>query len=115
MRIGVAKEIKSDEYRVALTPAGALDVSPVPRGWCTAATSIIGHRGEPIGGGPLTMARGEGLAVELLHLTQYLMCQRSLTAIRPPAAESVRLALGNHGRGGISGRCRTHTLAYRLQ
>ena len=24
MRIGVAKEIKSDEYRVALTPAGAL-------------------------------------------------------------------------------------------
>ncbi len=27
MRIGVAKEIKSDEYRVALTPAGALELS----------------------------------------------------------------------------------------
>src|SRR5436305_3886390 len=26
MRIGVAKEIKSDEYRVALTPAGALEL-----------------------------------------------------------------------------------------
>src|SRR6476619_4329389 len=27
MKIGVAKEIKQDEYRVALTPAGALDRS----------------------------------------------------------------------------------------
>src|SRR5438105_13778756 len=27
MRIGVAKEIKSDEYRVALTPAGALELA----------------------------------------------------------------------------------------
>src|SRR5438094_10289400 len=27
MRIGVAKEIKSDEYRVALTPAGALELT----------------------------------------------------------------------------------------
>ena len=26
MRIGVAKEIKPDEYRVALTPAGALEL-----------------------------------------------------------------------------------------
>ena len=26
MRIGVAKEIKTDEYRVALTPAGALEL-----------------------------------------------------------------------------------------
>src|SRR2546428_6779482 len=26
MRIGVAKEIKSDEYRVALTPAGAFEL-----------------------------------------------------------------------------------------
>src|SRR4029078_872021 len=26
MKIGVAKEIKSDEYRVALTPAGALEL-----------------------------------------------------------------------------------------
>ena len=26
MRIGVAKEIKQDEYRVALTPAGALEL-----------------------------------------------------------------------------------------
>jgi alanine dehydrogenase len=26
MRIGVAKEIKSEEYRVALTPAGALEL-----------------------------------------------------------------------------------------
>ena len=33
VRIGVAKEIKSDEYRVALTPAGALElVQPRPRG-----------------------------------------------------------------------------------
>ena len=28
MRIGVAKEIKPDEYRVALTPAGALELDP---------------------------------------------------------------------------------------
>src|SRR5438067_2538051 len=27
MRIGVAREIKSDEYRVALTPAGALELA----------------------------------------------------------------------------------------
>ena len=27
MRIGVAKEIKTDEYRVALTPAGALELA----------------------------------------------------------------------------------------
>ena len=27
MRIGVAKEIKTDEYRVALTPAGALELT----------------------------------------------------------------------------------------
>ena len=26
MRVGVAREIKSDEYRVALTPAGALEL-----------------------------------------------------------------------------------------
>ena len=26
MRVGVAKEIKPDEYRVALTPAGALEL-----------------------------------------------------------------------------------------
>jgi len=26
MRIGVAKEIKPDEYRIALTPAGALEL-----------------------------------------------------------------------------------------
>src|ERR671935_3287024 len=26
MRVGVAKEIKTDEYRVALTPAGALEL-----------------------------------------------------------------------------------------
>ena len=26
MKIGVVKEIKSDEYRVALTPAGALEL-----------------------------------------------------------------------------------------
>ena len=26
MKIGVAREIKSDEYRVALTPAGALEL-----------------------------------------------------------------------------------------
>ena len=33
MRIGVAKEIKPDEYRVALTPAGARElVSARPRG-----------------------------------------------------------------------------------
>jgi alanine dehydrogenase len=27
MRIGVAREIKPDEYRVALTPAGALELT----------------------------------------------------------------------------------------
>ncbi len=27
MKIGVAKEIKTDEYRVALTPAGALELT----------------------------------------------------------------------------------------
>ncbi len=26
MKVGVAKEIKTDEYRVALTPAGALEL-----------------------------------------------------------------------------------------
>ena len=33
MRIGVAREIKPDEYRVALTPAGALElIQSRPRG-----------------------------------------------------------------------------------
>jgi len=27
MKIGVAKELKPDEYRVALTPAGALELT----------------------------------------------------------------------------------------
>ena len=32
MKIGVAKEIKPDEYRVALTPAGALElINPATR------------------------------------------------------------------------------------
>jgi alanine dehydrogenase len=30
VRIGVAKEIKPDEYRVALTPAGALELMNRP-------------------------------------------------------------------------------------
>src|SRR5437879_7406255 len=31
MKIGVAKEIKQDEYRVALTPAGALELVQIGR------------------------------------------------------------------------------------
>ena len=38
MRIGVAKEIKPDEYRVALTPAGALEL-------CTADTRSLSRLG----------------------------------------------------------------------
>src|SRR6266571_1773870 len=40
MRIGVAKEIKPDEYRVALTPAGALEL--INRGHDVAVESGAG-------------------------------------------------------------------------
>ena len=44
MRIGVAKEIKQQEYRVALTPAGALEL--VQRGH-----EVVVEQGAGVGSG----------------------------------------------------------------
>ena len=44
MKIGVAKEIKSDEYRVALTPAGAREL---PIAGTTSSSSTVPEKAAP--------------------------------------------------------------------
>ena len=90
MRIGVAKEIKSREYRVALTPAGALALAAfagVTR-WTVAAqtTNVIA----------LALIQPlHGITFALLHLA----CMRIIAGIVPPGLEGTAQAI--YGTVGI--------------
>src|SRR5438094_551135 len=75
MRIGVAREIKEDEYRVALTPAGALEL--INRGHTV--TVVAPGRVVVVGGGVV----GYNAAVIALGLgAQVTILERSIDRMR---------------------------------
>src|SRR5438128_6595007 len=89
MKIGVAKEIKTDEYRVALTPAGALELtrrghdvlveqgagdgSAFPDDAYTAVGARIGGVDEVWGDSELVLKVKEPIAQEYPHLREGLV------------------------------------------
>ena len=130
MRIGVAKEIKSDEYRVALTPAGALELinhghevaietgagdrqlrSPTPTTSASARASRLRRRG--LGRvGP--RAEGEGADRGGVPAAARGPDSLHLPAHRGRRAADARAArLGHHRRRVRDGRGRTGAAAAR--
>src|SRR5947209_12259478 len=115
MRVGVVKEIKSDEYRVALTPAGARELvqrghdvvietgagegSAFPDGAYEAAGARIASVGEVWADSELLLKVKEPIAVEYPHLREGLVL---FTFLHVSADEPLTRALVDSGSAAVA-------------